>query len=99
METLSAVYVRMNASLCDLARVTLSVRREITRLKDSINGIGISWKGTAYEAYSRRLYEDLESMEQVSEGMVTFSSLLYIALTRYQDTELKVADIIGGLGR
>ena len=98
MEPLSAFYVRMNGLLLDLAGVSSHISCEISKLKDNLSDIGISWKGTAYEAYSRRLFEDIESMERMAGGMVKFCSLLYISLTRYQDTEMKVADIIGGMG-
>ena len=38
-------------------------------------------------------------MERTSTDIMIMSGLLYISLSRYQETEMKVADIIGGLGR
>lgn len=99
MIPLSAVYVRMNGLLEELGTIAVKTNREIARLNDTIQSLGINWDGTAYEAYRRRLVSDIESMECTSEDILIISSLLYVSLSRYQETEMKVADIIGGLGR
>ncbi len=99
MVPINALYVRMSELLNELGTLSFGMIREITGLRERLSGIGISWSGTAYEEYSRRLLRDLDTMENTSKGIAVMCSLLYISLSRYQDTELKVADIIGGLGR
>lgn len=99
MIPLSAVYVRMNGLLEELGTIAVRMNREIGRLREGAQLLGISWLGTAYEAYSRRLLSDIENMEHTSEDIMIMSGLLYMSLSRYQDTEMKVSDIIGGLGR
>lgn len=99
MNPLSAVYVRMNALMEELGTIAVKINREIAGLRDRARPLSISWTGTAYEAYSRRLLSDIEKMERTSTDIMIMSGLLYISLSRYQETEMKVADIIGGLGR
>lgn len=96
---LNAVYVRMNELLEELGRVTAGVGREIACFKDRAEVLGISWLGTAYEVYSRRLLSDIEAMEQILAEVVVMCSLLCTSILRYQETEMKVSDIIGGLGK
>ena len=97
MIPIDAVYISMNSLLSELGTASVNLNREINGLKDRLQTIGISWKGTAYEAYSVRLFEDLETMEHTSAGILMMCKLLYSALSMYQQTEMKVADIIGGL--
>lgn len=99
MVPINAIYVRMRELLNELGILSVCMTCEVTDLKERLAGIGISWSGTAYEAYSRRLIRDLDTMENTSKGIAVMCTLLYISLSRYQETELKVADIIGGLGR
>lgn len=97
MLAINAVYVRMNGLLTELGNASVNLYREIAGLKDNLKNMGISWAGTAYEAYSLRLFEDLETMELTSARVVVMCELLYCALSMYMETEMKVADIIGGL--
>ncbi|MBR4719087.1 MAG: hypothetical protein IKP31_02465 [Lachnospiraceae bacterium] len=97
MIPIDAVYIRMNGLLINLGTASVNLYREINDLKDRLQTIGISWSGTAYEAYSMRLFDDLRAMEHTAAGIVVMCELLYSALSMYQQTEMKVADIIGGL--
>lgn len=99
MVPISAVYVRMSSLLADLGSIASDLNAEIKGLKDRIRNLGISWLGTAYETYSIRLIKDLEIMERTSEGVIEMCGLLCLSLSRYQDTEMKTSDIIGGLER
>lgn len=99
MIPINAVYIRMNGLLEEMGNVAAGMNREIISLRDRLSFLGISWLGTAYEAYSRRMFDDLDVMEHTAEGIVVMCGLLYASLAGYQDTESRIADVIGGMKR
>ena len=97
MQQISAVYVRMSTLLDELGEAAFGFYNEISMLRDKLSRLGIAWEGAAHDEYLRVLLEDIEFMEAWAEDIGTMYSLLRIALSRYQYTEMKVNSIIGGL--
>ena len=81
MVPINAVYVRMRELLNEMGDLAGNMVREITGIREKLDSIGISWCGTAYEAYSRRLLNDLDTMENTSKGIVVMCDLLFISLS------------------
>ena len=97
MVPLSAVYVRMRGLLDDMGVVSEELYAKLTGLEESLAGLNISWEGTAYEHYSIRLREDMEFMKAKALNMKVMYIMLSTFLTGYQNTELKVSSVIGGI--
>ena len=99
METISAVYVRMNILLEEMGTVSARLSREISDLRENMERLHISWEGKAYEEYHRVLMEDLSVMELKASNAVLMYQLLKEALTRYQVMETKIGEAVGGLAK
>ncbi|MCR5357662.1 MAG: hypothetical protein K6E63_09730 [Lachnospiraceae bacterium] len=97
MKPLSAVYVRMKGLLDELGVVSENLYGKIAGLEEAISGLGISWEGTAYEQYSIRLKDDLNFMKAKALNLKVMYLMLSTLLAGYQNTEIKVGSIIGGL--
>ena len=99
MLPLSAVYVRMKELLDELGVVSENLYVKITGLEDAISNLGISWEGTAYEQYSIRLRDDLNFMKAKALNLKVMYLMLSTLLAGYQNTEINVGSVIGGLKR
>lgn len=99
MQPVDAVYIRMSSLLSELGVVSKRICDELEGLKERLKYLGISWEGAAYDEYSRVLAEDISVMEMTAYSIQVMYRLLNTSLTRYQETEMKVYDIIGGMGR
>ncbi|MCR5235535.1 MAG: hypothetical protein K6E53_16775 [Lachnospiraceae bacterium] len=99
MRPVDAIYVRMSSLLSELGTVSKRMCDELASLKDRLKYLGISWEGSAYDEYMRVLSEDIMLMEMTAYSIQVMYRLLNRSLTRYQETEMKVYDIIGGMGR
>ncbi len=99
MQEVDAVYVRMSLMLTELGTVSKRLYDEINSLGDRLKYLGISWEGEAYDVYSRTLLSDLCLMELTACNLKLMYGLLHTALTRYQETEMRIYDMIGGMGR
>ena len=97
MQPISAVYTRMNGLLKELGVAAAHMYKEITSLRDRLKNLGISWEGAAYDEYSRVLLEDLMLMEMTAANICVMYRLLLGGLTGYQQSEMQVADLIGGM--
>ena len=99
MVPVNAIYIRMRDLLDEFGNASFRLTNEIAELKENLRDLGISWEGAAYDEYSRVLLSDLDHMESMAAGIGTMYTLLFLALSRYQETELKVSGMIGGFGK
>lgn len=97
MTTISAIYVRMNTLMSELGGLTDMLYKELVRLREALEPLGISWEGSAEDVYMQRLMKGLLQMEMTSIEIRIIHNLLYEALTSYQKTESNIERIIGGL--
>ena len=97
METVNAIYVRMNILLEELGTKGEQLCREISSLKEKTEKLYLSWQGEAFEEFNRALRNDLTVMEITAVDAMYMHRLLREALTEYQTMEIKVSRIVGGL--
>lgn len=97
METLNAIYVRMNILLEEMGLVSRQLISEIKGLNERMSKLYISWEGEAYAAYHRVLMEDIRVMEETAMDAMFMYILLREALERYRKMELQAGEVIGGL--
>ncbi len=97
METINAVYVRMNILLQELGIKAGELYREINGLRERTARLNISWQGEAFEEYHRVLMKDLSFMEITAVDAIYMHRLLKEAIAGYQFMEMRVSEIVGGL--
>ncbi len=97
METINAIYVRMNVLLEELGIKVWELYREISGLKEKTAKLHVSWQGEAFEVYHRVLMKDLSVMEVTAVDAIYIHRLLKEALAQYQKMEMRISETVGGL--
>ncbi|MCR5604139.1 MAG: hypothetical protein K6G27_10625 [Lachnospiraceae bacterium] len=97
MQPISAVYTRMDDLLSGLGEIAGKINKEVSLLQDKLKNLGISWEGAAYDEYSRALLGDFLIMQMTAANIQVMYTLLYKALSVYQQTEMEVMGTIGGM--
>ena len=97
METISAIYVRMNVLLEEMGIKVRELYREISGLKEKTDRLHVSWQGEAFEEYHRVLMKDLSVMEITAIDAIYVHRLLKEALSEYQNMEMRISETLGGL--
>ena len=97
METVNAIYVRMNILLREMGIKAWELYREIGSLKEKTAKLYISWQGEAFEEYHRVLMNDLSVMEITAIDTIYMHRLLREALDEYQKMEMRISERVGGL--
>ena len=97
MQPLSAMYIRMNGLLSEFMTASGNLYKEIAMLQDKLKYLGISWEGAAHDEYSRVLLGDLMIMEMTAANINLMCRLLLYSLKDYRQTEMLVANTIGGM--
>ncbi len=97
MVPFSADYLKLNLNMLKLRDDAKRVYEEITKLSDDCKTLSLSWFGSAHDVYARKLNEDILEMQMRAILVLNLCELLREGISRYQQTEIVIMGIVGGL--
>lgn len=78
----------------DLVRIAKGVSKEVAKMEDEIEELGIFWNSSAMEEYAIRLNAELYNTKALIEKIKNSIKLLYEVICSFDEAERKVMNMI-----
>ena len=97
MDVFLADYVAMNKQLVKLVDISADVENKLNDLEETVMDLDIFWDGEANAAFMLNVKLDFFKMQVLLKSINKSAACLMLAIGKYQQTEAKVEEIIGGM--